>query len=786
MKKRILLGRVLPGLVLLFVAMAVAVPYLPAGVFRARIEQALEGGLGRKVEVGDVRFTFFPGVFPSPGFTLERVTIHEDPRAGIEPFAYMNEVGASVRLLGLLSRKFEFSSLNLGDATINLVKTDAGEWNFQLLLERAGETEAAMPAVRMRGGRVNFKFGDTKSVFYFNDADLDVAHGSNGALDLRFGGAPSRTDRSAQDFGRFFVSGTSAAEHRRLDLRVELQRSSLEETLRLIDPLGFGVHGAVALEARLNGPPERLNIEGSLQVDDIHRWDLLPKEGGGWQVGFHGFMDLGAERLDLESTRAKAGEPEPPVVMRFRVWDYLKDPLWDAGADFREVPLATLFEIGRHMGWSPPENLTVGGSMSGSAAFNQREGISGRVTLSDATLTLPDEEPLRAPEAQIEIGGGAVRMAPAVVHIGETQSAEVRGSYTLAAPRALDVRIAAQGLSVASMRSFGLAAIPVIEQTPQGTWEGWARYRNQDVQGNPREEWTGESKLRDARIQIDGLAAPVEIESAAVSLSGRGVAVNDVKASAGGVAFTGSYRWEPAAARPHKFSVVLGEVDAAALEGLLEPALSRQRGFLARTLGLGSAPPAPAWLRARRADGVVAIESLAAGRWTARALKTRLLWDGTQVRLANLGGLLDPAAFSGDLRVDLGGAAPRYHFDGELTGVPYSGGHVDLMGTLDAEGPAAQWIESARAAGSLRGRTVAFAPEADFRNVGACFQIQAAGGGPRWRFYDVEATQAGAPTGERLVGTGVSQADGRVLLELSQGERQVRYTGSLFAMGGKQ
>lgn len=773
--------RIVAGAVLLFVAIALAVPYLPAGVFRTRIERALERGLGRKVDVGDVRFTFFPGLFPSPGFTLERVTIHEDARAGIEPFAYMSEVGASVRLLGLLSRKFEFSSLNLGDATINLVKTDAGPWNFQLLLERAGQQQAAMPGIRMRGGRVNFKFGDTKSVFYFNDADLDVAHGSDGALELRFGGAPSRTDRSAQDFGRFFVNGTSAPGHERLDLRVELQRSSLEETLRLIDPLGFGVHGAVALEARLTGPPERLNVEGSLQVDDIHRWDLLPKEGGGWRLGFHGFMDLPAERLDLESTRAEAGQPEPPVVIRFRAWDYLKDPLWEAGADFREVPLATLFEIGRHMGASLPENLTVGGSVSGSAAFNQRDGISGRLTLSDASLTLPDEEPLQAPEAQIEIGGGAVRMQPAVVRIGAAQSAEVRGSLTLAAPRALDLRIAAQGLSVASMRSFGLAAIPVIEQTPQGTWEGWARYRNLDAQGNPREEWTGESELRDARIRIEGLAEPLEIESAAVSLSGRGVAVNQVKASAGGIPFTGSYRWEPAAARPHKFSVVLGEVDAAALERLLEPALSRQRGFLARTLGLGSSPAAPAWLRERRADGVVAMESLTAGRWTVRALKARLLWDGTQVRLANLGGLIDPAAFSGDLRVDLAGGAPAYHFDGELTGVPYNGGRIDLMGTLDAEGPGVQWVETARAAGSLRARSVSFAPEADFRNVAACFQIQAAGAGPRWRLYDVEATQAG----ERLVGTGISQADGRLLLELSQGERQMRYTGTLFAMAPK-
>jgi hypothetical protein len=68
---------------------------------------------------------------------------------------------------------------------------------------------ATLPAIKMRGGRVNFKFADTKSVLYFDDTDLEVAPGEGGAVELRFSGVPSRTDQGAQNFGHFYVRGTA-------------------------------------------------------------------------------------------------------------------------------------------------------------------------------------------------------------------------------------------------------------------------------------------------------------------------------------------------------------------------------------------------------------------------------------------------------------------------------------------------------------------------------------------------------------------------------------------------
>ena len=117
---------------LVFAAAGLAVEHFEIELFRPKIVRALERGLGRHVEVGKVHFNVFTG----PGFTVDDVTIYEDPRAGIEPFAYVGKMEARVQLLSLFKRRLDFSSLRLGGpTTINLVKTDAGPWNFQFLLE---------------------------------------------------------------------------------------------------------------------------------------------------------------------------------------------------------------------------------------------------------------------------------------------------------------------------------------------------------------------------------------------------------------------------------------------------------------------------------------------------------------------------------------------------------------------------------------------------------------------------------------------------------------------------
>jgi hypothetical protein len=417
-----------------------------------------------------------------------------------------------------------------------------------------------------------------------------------------------------------------------------------------------------------------------------------------------------------------------------------------------------------------PEKLVADGSVSGAIHYAEGDGFSGRVELQDASLTLPEGKPLKAANAAVVIQGNTFSMEPSTINIGESESAEVEGGFDPGG--GLNLKIATRGLNVDELQSFGLAAIPLLEQTPQGTLRGWAAYKW--TPGEPG-EWSGEYELQNARIAIDGLADPLRIQSAAVVSNGARVSLSHLHAKLGAVAFTGDYRFEPTAVRPHKFHIEIPRADASELERIFAPAMVRERGFLARTLRLGAAP-APEWLKNRRADGSLKIGSLVLGESVAHVDSARVLWDGLLVRLVRLNATADSTAFTGDLAVNLSGGAPHFRFEGKLDDVAYKGGRVDFEGSLDAEGTGVELLNNSRAEGCLHARSISFAPDAEFRTAKGCFEMSMSTAGMRWKFPGIEVQQGP----DSFYGTGSTQADGRLVLDLTnRNSRQVRYTGSI-------
>ena len=113
---------------------------------------------------------------PRRTLTLENGVIHDDPAFGLEPLAYVSKMELGVSISGLLRGRFEFSRIRLVRPSVNLARS-AGRWNFPPLLGNrlgpGGDVERA-PRIEVRDGRLNFKFSDTKSVFYLSAADVDI------------------------------------------------------------------------------------------------------------------------------------------------------------------------------------------------------------------------------------------------------------------------------------------------------------------------------------------------------------------------------------------------------------------------------------------------------------------------------------------------------------------------------------------------------------------------------------------------------------------------------------
>lgn len=643
----------------------VVLPFAPVDFLKSPMERALARGLGRKVEVDRVSLTLFSG----PGVSLDGVTIHEDSRAGIEPFAYANTLDARLSLLALLRGRLEFASLHLNDATFNLVKPNDAPWNFQMLLKQtsAAVLPASLPAggslptIKMRGGRVNFKFSQTKSPLYFDDTDLDVSPRDGGAVDLRFSGVPARTDRSAQNFGHFFVRGTAipSASGQQLNLRVELEPSALDSVVRLFETSGVMLNGVVSLDAQVSGVPNNLDVKGTLNLESA----------GQWRVGYKGRLDLVGQTLELDSTSPAGLNTKLHASTR----DLLTIPKWELSAEFLDAPLGSIIDMARKLGAPLPEKMIAEGVVAGSVRYRNTEGLGGNIELRDAAIALPGAGPLKIPTATVFLKGKTIVAGPNTVNIGEKDSVEIEATYQAGEGGGAEVKIATRHMNLADLRTLtGLSAIPLLDRVSDGTWRGSLVYAS--APGN----WSGDFEVQNTRIAIDGIADPVQIQSAATSAKNEYVAVTRIRAKVGGIAFTGDYRWDTGKAQPHRFRLQIADAEATEVERLFQPTTSREGGLLARTLRLGAAGATPDWLTQRNAEGTVSIRTLIADDTRFGITAALVVWDGTTVKVSGIQGKAADAPLSGELQVDLSGRAPAYRFDGKLKDLAYKGGKADF------------------------------------------------------------------------------------------------------------
>jgi hypothetical protein len=767
---KLTIRRAVVGGALLLVAAGIIAPYLHADRFSGRIRQALERSLNRKVEIGEVRFNLFRG----PGFSLRSVVIHDDPAAGIEPFAYVTSIEARVRLRSLYRGRLEFASLRLEEPSVNLVKTGEGPWNFQPLLNQAAA--APLPAISVRGGRLNFKLGAVKSVFYFSNADLDVRppRTAGGAFELEFSGQPARTDRTARGFGTLSGRGRwrpGPASGGNLELDLNLAKSSMGELVALIYGHDIGVHGQVGGEARLRGPVSQLEVTGTLQLSDFHRWDLLPPYAEGGPLNFRGRLDLLSQNIDIETALSS----QPALAVRFRAYDYLTRPRWAVSLTLNRFPIPLLVDVARHMGARLAVDLQIDGSLLGVITYSSEGGVQGGVSLEGASIRLPKASPVLIEDAHLTLDGSRVRLPPALIRAGDRETARLEFDYRLDAQR-LDLRLSTDNMSIAALQSEGgllpgMLKPEFFSRLRDGAWAGWLRYSRE---GNSPGQWSGAVRIRNSLVTLPGFAQPLELRTAEVKLQEERINVERIEATAGETEFRGEYVYRPEAARPHHISCRIPKLQASEIEKLLEPTLRRPQGFFSRTLGLRRVS-VPDWLEARHAEGTVEIGSLLLAGESFESVRLRFFWDGPDLDVARFQAHVEGGEADGHLTADFRGPLPVYEIGGRLESASWRGGRLDGDGSVRTSGMGDDLYLNLRAEGYFRAQSVTLGQDVRVRAFSGSWDLQWDRKQPRLQLAGLRL----ADGEDVLTGQGQTLEDERLRIDLLSGERRLRLAGTL-------
>ncbi len=766
------------GLLLALLIFGAAAPFLHADRYRNRVQQAMSAALGRQVSIdGSVTLNLFSG----PGISVADVRIADEPGAGAEPFAYVDEVIAIPRIWSFWTGRIEFSSLTLNGAHVNLSRagrvSNAGSppsWNFTGLARP--NVLAAFPVIRMRDSRINFKVDGRKTTFYLMNVDLDIApRARDGSQwDLRLTGQPARSDRPARGFGAIeargrWTRGPATGGHTEIDVR--LVRSEIGDIVALIYGHDAGVHGIVAGAIHVAGEPAALGIDGEVRVSELHGWAQSPPSGGAFPFRVSGTADLSGERFELFAEPKTAAAP-----LRLHFTAMPEAQRTTCAFDLRSdgLPISGIPGLLRNFGAKLPEGFQIEGLLDGSLHIQTGAAWTGSATVRQVALISAHSPALNLASASITVGSGGAVLAPSEMVSDGTAVGDLAGHYNLA-DRSYGIEITSNGGSLAAMlRALPGVTVPVLSTAQSGQWTGDLAY-TEPAAGES--QWTASGTLTDAEIRLPQLAEPVLLNAARVQMTGPALQMDRIAFTAGGVTGTGDYRYVPGAPRPHQFHLGLGDSSVAAIGALLKPTIAREHSLLDRALNLGRESP-PAWLETMQADGFVQARTLLVEDTELHRVRAHVEWDGSTITLPDLAAAGDKFTVASKLTIRLSGATPRYIATARITGLPWQGGTVNgtvaaqtsgadeagllsnlrLSGTFDAQEPTVPPL------GELDAATGQF--EADWRDQNVAVRF------PRLRIVNAE--------GDIWTGAGTPGAQpGEVILQLTNHTRRMILAGSL-------
>jgi hypothetical protein len=247
------------------------------------------------------------------------------------------------------------------------------------------------------------------------------------------------------------------------------------------------------------------------------------------------------------------------------------------------------------------------------------------------------------------------------------------------------------------------------------------------------------------------------------------VTIDRMRGAAGKLSFIGDYSYLPETPHPHRVHLRAADWDAAGIETECLPTLHRTGSLIDRALGRTALPD---WLKARQAEGTIQINHLDIAGERLTGVRARLEWDAGRVEFGNFEATLARAAIKGRLAVNLNGSVPSYRFTGQAKNLPWQSGAFDAVGAIETSGIGAQLVAGLSSTGTFSGSALDFGAGAPCRASGN-YSLAWVRGIPRLTFSGFNLR-----TGDEVyTGRGASRNDGKLLIVLTEGGKELRLTG---------
>lgn len=569
--------------VVVLVLLAGAVFVLARNVdrYRGQVQAVLAERLGRTVSLGRLDLSLMP-----LGLRVARAAIADDPAfQTARPFAQVEELYLSPRVLPLLRGQFELRSLELRRPVIELVRNAAGTWNMSTLGGKApGATQSALVLNRLiiTGGQVAVTDlqrrpgtaaprAGQRSVYRNIDVQLDdyapgkafdvvLAATLPGAgtqrLSLRGSGGPLAQD----DLARTPFDGA-----------VQFHKASISGLLQFLAVEALdGTDAVISGSADVRNRDGRMSSKGSLQAENVRARGV--DLGYPIAAAFDAAYDASAERLTIASGALRLGQT--PISLTGTVDLQPDTPVVDvhltaSNASLSEAArLASAFGVAFGSGTQVQGNANADIRARGPAS---RPALEGQLRLRDVSISGTDiPRPVRTQAVDLALTPNEIRSNDFTATTNGT-SLGVRvalSRYATPAP-AVDASVRTTGADFGDVlniaRAWGVHAADGVSGTGRLTLNVRATGPASSLQ------YSGGGSLTDATLKTPSVAQPLRVRNAGMTFSMNAASLDKLVVSLGRTTAEGSLTVRDFTAPKVQFDLSADTIDVADMRALLAP-----------------------------------------------------------------------------------------------------------------------------------------------------------------------------------------------------------------------
>jgi AsmA protein len=464
--------KIIAIVVAILVVGLVALPFfIDVNQFRPELESKLAAALGRSVKAGNLSLSLFSGAVG-----VDDIVISDDPEFSSSPFLKAKSFKVGVELKPLIfSREIRITEIVLENPSINLIRSEAGRWNFSNLggpsdNGKKKETEKepdslsakdiAIKQIRIEGGNITIAQGvkGRKPSTYSN---VNIT-----ATDLSFASAfPFTLSATLPGGGSLSLKG-KAGPISKVDLITTPFTADLSvKRFGLVDSgfvaPGTGLDGVIDFDGALTSDGRQVESKGTAQAD---RFQLIKGGSPASQtvsLGYAVNYDLVRENGVLDNAKLTYGKAVANLNGNFRRQRDAFDIKMRLNG--RDMPVEDMKSLLPAFGVLLPKGASLEGGMLNADVTAEglvdSLGITGSADITKTRLVGFDLAGKMAvlaklaglkpdPETEIETLASRVYMTPAGIRINNLQLVvpaigELTGDGAISPDQALDFRMRA-------------------------------------------------------------------------------------------------------------------------------------------------------------------------------------------------------------------------------------------------------------------------------------------------------------------------------------------------------